>query len=33
MQALSARHASPDKLAEIRALLDKLENEKKGRVK
>jgi BlaI family transcriptional regulator, penicillinase repressor len=33
MQALSARRASPDELAEIRALLDKLEKEKKGRVK
>jgi predicted transcriptional regulator len=31
MQALSARRASPDELAEIRSLLDKLENEK-GRI-
>jgi predicted transcriptional regulator len=33
MQALSARRASPDELAEIRAMLDRLEREKKGRVK
>ena len=31
MQALSARRASPEELAEIRSLLDKLENEK-GRI-